>query len=80
MTLSEPLIATGWACVATHGKPHPFINQNTVRPFRSEAQECIGQAWMRRDETPEQGWRRAYRAGWRAVRVEIFTVSKRLDP
>lgn len=65
----EPEFA--WACVATHGNPRPFIHSNAVRATRVDAQAYIGQAWAREDETERQGWKRAYRRGWRCVRVVV---------
>lgn len=58
----------GWACAFPETD---FIHEGTVRRVRAEAIERIGHAWARDDETPQQGWRRAYRKGWRCIRVTI---------
>lgn len=60
-----------WAAVALHGNPRPFIHNGSVRSSRADAQEFIGSAWKREGETIAQGWKRAYRRGWRAVRVVV---------
>lgn len=60
-----------WAAFCTDGSPRPFINPNSIRGSRREAQEYIGKAWARPGETPMQAWKRAYRNGWRAVRVVV---------
>lgn len=61
-----------WACVAPHwASPPYFIYTNTVRDRREDAQACIGAAHARDGETPRQGWKRAYRRGWRCRRVAV---------
>lgn len=60
-----------WACACTDGSPHPFIHENSVRTNRRDAQACLGEAWRHEGETVEQGWKRAYRRGWRCIRVLI---------
>lgn len=65
---------TAWAGFCTDGHPYPFINIYSVRATRREAQAHIGNAWRREGETVEQGWKRAYRNGWRAIRVEVRPV------
>jgi hypothetical protein len=62
---------TAWAALAIHGSPRPFLHAGSVRGTRRETQTYIGDAWRHEDETPAQGWKRAYRAGWRAIRVEV---------
>lgn len=62
----------GWACVAPNwGSPPNFIHTNSVRARREDAQAEIGEAWAREGETPRQGWKRAYRIGWRCRRVAV---------
>lgn len=62
----------GWAAVAPDwGSPPNFIHVDSVRQNRADAQARIGEAWARNGETPMQGWKRAYRSGWRCCRVAI---------
>lgn len=60
-----------WACACIAGMPHPFIHENSIRSSRADAQSCLGRAWMREGETLRQGWKRAYRNGWRCIRVRV---------
>lgn len=60
-----------WAAFCTFGSPRPFIHTGAVNSTRREVQECIGKDFARSGENPAQGWKRAYRAGWRAIRVTI---------
>ncbi len=64
---SEP----AWACFATDGRPYPFIHSNSVSDTREDAQMYMGGTWVHDDETWQQGWRRAYRHGWRCVKVTV---------
>ncbi len=66
-TYREP----AWAAFCPFGSPRPFIHVGSVRRTRKEVHECIGAGWARAGDVPAQGWKRAYRAGWRAVRVFI---------
>lgn len=62
----------GWAAVAPDwGSPPNFIHIDSVSYRRADAQAEIGEAWARDDETPTQGWKRAYRQGWRCRRVAV---------
>lgn len=62
----------GWACVAPDwATPPNFIHVGSVRHSRELAQEHIGKSWAKEGETPRQGWKRAYRAGWRCRRVAV---------
>jgi hypothetical protein len=66
----------GWACVSPDdASPPNFILTNSVRNDRSSSQAYLGEAWAHEDETPHQGWRRAYRWGWRCKRVAIRLAS-----
>lgn len=74
--MSEQLVSFGWAACFPHwsnsaGQAH----ENSVRSTRKEAICVIGEAWANIGETPEQGWQRAYRHGWRARRVEIRVLA-----
>lgn len=62
--------AYGWAVVAP-GCGRPEIEAGSVRSRRVEAQDYIGAIFRRRDEPVRVGWRRAYRIGWRCIRVRI---------
>jgi hypothetical protein len=66
---------TAWACMCLHGYPHPFIHDASIRSARAEAQSILGEAWAHDDETARQGWKRAYKAGWRCIRVEVSALS-----
>jgi hypothetical protein len=62
----------GWAAFHPGGMPEPFIHSGAVRSYAREVRDYIGEAWRRHSgETHAQGWRRAYRAGWRVIRVQI---------
>ncbi len=61
-----------WACVAPDfASPPNFILTNSIRHNRVSSQEYLGEAWAREGETNRQGWKRAYRHGWRCRRVAI---------
>lgn len=63
--------AFAWACVSPNWtQPPNYIHEGTVRTTRFEAMQAMG-VYHREGETISQGWRRAYRAGWRACRVVI---------
>jgi len=61
-----------WACIAPGwtSPPH-YIHTGTVRDRREDAQAEIGEVWALDGETPRQGWKRAYRRGWRCCRVAV---------
>jgi hypothetical protein len=65
-----------WACVCPYGSPRPFIHVGTLEPTRADAMENVGAAWARTGETPREGWKRAYKAGWRTSRVVVSVVEK----
>jgi hypothetical protein len=56
---------------AAYFVPREYLHEGTVRRHQREVRDIIGKVWTREDETPQQGWMRAYRAGWRVVRVTI---------
>lgn len=61
-----------WAALCIQGKPRPFINPYSVRVYRQDVHEHIGGYHrLREGETWREGWKRAYREGWRAVRVRV---------
>jgi hypothetical protein len=62
---------TAWAAFCTDGYPKPFIHDGSIRATRVETQAYIGGAWALSDETARLGWKRAYRAGWRCILVEV---------
>jgi hypothetical protein len=64
-----------WACFCTNGSPYPFIHNNTVRSMREDSQKYLGEAWAHSGETWQQGWRRAYRRGWRCIKVTVSAPS-----
>ncbi len=61
----------GWAAFYANGNLRPFISIHSVRARRADVYEYIGKGWTFSGETPRQGWRRAYRNGWRCVRVSV---------
>lgn len=61
----------GWAAFASDGYPRPYLIAHTCRSTRAEVCQHIGEAWARPNETWRQGWKRAYRNGFRAIRVVI---------
>jgi hypothetical protein len=60
-----------WAAFCTFGVPRPFILPSGVRSHAALVREHLGEVWAQDGETPSQGWRRAYRAGWRVIRVKV---------
>lgn len=68
--------AKAWACVSPDWSGR-WIHDGTVRERRKESQETIGSAWARQGETKMQGWKRAYRSGWRCVRVSLEVINPR---
>jgi len=63
-----------WAAWCTFGTPVPFIHEGSVRTHRYDVQKYIGEGRASDYETWERGWKRAYRAGWRAVKVRVERV------
>lgn len=60
-----------WAPFYTHGQPVPNIYIGGVARTRRSARESLGKIYAHAGETPMQGWKRAYRIGWRIVRVIV---------
>lgn len=65
------LVDYGWAAMWPNGKPKPFILVHTTRSTRRAVCEAVGAMWASEGLTPMQGWRRAYRAGCRVIRVAV---------
>jgi hypothetical protein len=62
-----------WAAQAPDwASPPRYLSPNTVRRTRADAQAASGEVWAESGETPAEGWKRAYRAGWRVVRVRVI--------
>lgn len=76
--MNTPLIEirdeTAWAACTLDGYPCNFINTGSVRATRTEAQAYIGDAWRLEHETIAQGWKRAYRSGWRCIKVKVSAL------
>lgn len=75
MSFGKKYEEVAWAAFATHGSPRPFIHVHSVGPYREGVQRYVGKVHAREGETWRQGWRRAYRKGWRAIRVLVDTDS-----
>ena len=61
-----------WAAVAPGDASPPFyIHGATCRRTQAAVREHLGQAWKNEGEDHKRGWRRARRAGWRVIRVEV---------
>lgn len=69
--LTRPI---AWAALCVQGNPRAFLHEGAIRSLRREVQKYIGEAWAQIGETSQTGWRRAYRAGWRAVRVRVYLL------
>lgn len=61
----------GYAAFAEHGTPSPFLHVDSVKAHARDVREYMGAAWAHDEETPRQGWKRAYRAGWRVAPVIV---------
>ena len=61
----------GWAAFATDGYPRPYILVQTCASTRKDVCKYVGEAWAKPGETWRQGWKRAYRNGFRAIRVVV---------
>jgi len=67
---------TAWAAVATQGSPRPFLHGGSVKMRREDVLRRIGGSWSKEgDASWRNGWRRAYRAGWRVVKVRVSVLS-----
>lgn len=60
-----------WAALCTDGHPRPFINPYNIKAYRFDVMKEMGEALAHPGEDWRTGWRRAYRKGWRAVRVKV---------
>lgn len=79
MGVVKPVFA--WGALALHGNPYPFILTGSVKPTREDTQRYMADAWALPAHTIwQQGWKRAYRKGWRAVRVKIEPAFNHKDP
>jgi hypothetical protein len=71
----------GWGALALHGDPYPFLLASSVKATRQETQRHMASAWSIEGDTYwQQGWKRAYRKGWRTVRVKIEPAFQYKDP
>ncbi|ASW06255.1 hypothetical protein [Rhizobium sp. 11515TR] len=61
----------GWAAFATDGYPQPYILVHSCRRTRQEVCEYMGESWAIDGETWRKGWKRAYRNGFRVIRVVV---------
>lgn len=63
---------TAWAAIAPEwATPPRFIHDGLIRNRRDQIVDAMGAAWRRDNESVRQGWKRAYRHGWRIKRVRI---------
>lgn len=61
-----------WAAFCTTGTPRPFIYADLVRDRQDPIRQYLGNAHAKPSDLDYmQGWRRAYRKGWRIIRVEV---------
>lgn len=72
--------ADAWGAIHIGGERlGPWLSTASIRSSRAGVHETIGMWWAREGETWQQGWRRAYRKGWRAVRVVCAPCSAYVD-
>ena len=68
---------TAWAIkIPWWGHPPSAIWPDRAWPRRVEAHEFLGSAWAKDGETPMQGWRHAYRKGFRVVRCAVVEAAE----
>lgn len=69
----NPQPEKAWALFYSGEGPHrpAFINTYHISPTQQPIREDIGRMHAKSGETVTQGWRRAYREGWRIIRVEV---------
>lgn len=66
---------TAWTVKAPGWGSPPFHIQNwRAYATRAEVHKVVGIVWAKKGETARQGWRRAHRKGWRAVRCAVVEV------
>lgn len=65
-----------WAALCSQGRPGPFVNEYTIHARREDVHKDIGGGNSRAGEDWRAGWRRAYREGWRAIKVRVVPVKK----
>ena len=65
-----------WAAYCSHGRPYPFINEYSIHPRRLDVITDIGNGNRMGSEDWRGGWRRAYREGWRAVKVRVAPLRR----
>lgn len=64
-----------WAAYCSHGNPGPFVSEYTIRARREDVQKEIAESNCLKGEGWRAGWRRAYREGWRAIKVRVAPVN-----
>lgn len=70
----KPIISPerGWVCVAPAGKKTPaWVAGFTYKRRRDQSQASIAEFFAKEGETTQQGWKRAYRRGYRCARAVI---------
>lgn len=71
----SPQPEKAWAAFCTTGSPRPFIYTDLVRDRQDPIRMHLGKAHSKpSDWDYRQGWRRAYRKGWRIIRVEVVAL------
>ena len=63
--------AYGWAARAPKWASPPGFMMD-ISDYRRDIIKSVGSTWAHDDETFQQGWQRAYRRGWRAVKVMVI--------
>ncbi len=60
-----------YAAHCTQGIPYDFIHVNSVSDRAYQARAYVGEAWAHDGEGVRRGWKRAFKAGWRVIRVQV---------
>lgn len=71
------LMTKKWASVFL-GEPTPFIHM--VDDRQSVLRLDLGEAWRNKGETAKEGWKRAYKGGWRILPVNVAIAYQGKEP
>lgn len=68
----------GWAATLTWKDGRTYLDRQSIRPSAWETRDFIASDFAARFDIPTKAaWRRAYRAGWRVIRVQISPAGER---